>query len=100
MDSKGFDDADNQPPLYFRNTKEMLDEFKYLGDRAYEVVVENTNKIVDMIEDVIPIKDGNYPPTIENSSEEGSEVGPPGKTRSRPEDGPRQWSSCEDAMGG
>ena len=70
MDSKGFDDADNQPPLYFRNTREMLDEFKYLGDRAYEVVVENTNKIADMIEDVIPIKDGNYPPTIENSAED------------------------------
>ncbi len=70
MDSKGFDDADNQPPLYFRNTKEMLEEFKYLGDRAYEVVVENTNKIADMIEDVIPIKDGNYPPTIENSAED------------------------------
>ncbi len=70
MDSKGFADADNQAPLYFRNTEEMLNEFKYLGDRAYEVVVENTNKIADMIEDVVPIKDGNYPPTIENSAEE------------------------------
>ncbi len=70
MDSKGFDDADNQAPLYFRNTEEMLSEFKYLGDRAYEVVVENTNKIADMIEDVVPIKDGNYPPTIENSAED------------------------------
>lgn len=70
MDSKGFSDADNQPPLYFRNTKEMLDEFKYLGDRAYEVVVENTNKIADMIDEVVPIKSGNYPPTIENSAED------------------------------
>ncbi len=70
MDSKGFADADNQAPLYFRNTEEMLNEFKYLGSRAYEVVVENTNKIADMIEDVVPIKDGNYPPTIENSAEE------------------------------
>lgn len=70
MDSKGFSDADNQPPLYFRNTREMLDEFSYLGDRAYEVVVENTNKIADMIEDLVPIKSGNYPPTIENSAED------------------------------
>ncbi len=70
MDSKGFDDADNQPPLYFRTTKEMLDEFKYLGERAYEVVVENSNKIADMVEEIVPLKDGNYPPTIENSAEE------------------------------
>ncbi len=70
MDSKGFTDADNQPPLYFRNTREMLDEFRYLGDRAYEVVVENSNKIADMIDDLIPIKSGNYPPTIENSAED------------------------------
>lgn len=70
MDSKGFSDADSQPPLYFRNTREMLDEFKYLGDRAYEVVVENTNKIANMIEDLVPIKSGNYPPTIENSAED------------------------------
>lgn len=70
MDSKGFSDADNQPPLYFRNTREMLDEFSYLGDRAYEVVVENTNKIADMIDDLIPIKSGSYPPTIENSAED------------------------------
>lgn len=39
-------------------------------------------------------------PTIDNSSEEGSEVGPLGKTLSRPEDGPRQWPGCEDATGG
>lgn len=74
MDAKGFEDADNQAPLYFRNTREMLDEFRYLGDRAYEVVIENTNKIADMIEDIVPIKDGNYPPSIENSAEELKEL--------------------------
>jgi len=71
MKGKGFSDADMQPPLYFRNTDEMLDEFTYLGrEKAYEVVVENSNKIADSIEKVLPISPDKCPPKIEGSDEE------------------------------
>jgi len=71
MTGMGFDDASDQAPLYFKTTDEMLEEFSYLGrDTAYDVVVKNPNLIADMCEDIIPLKDGTYPPSIENSAEE------------------------------
>ena len=68
---QGFSDADNQAPLYFRTTDEMLDEFSYLGEElAKEVVITNTNKIADMIEDLKPVPDEKAPPEIPGSEEE------------------------------
>lgn len=71
MAGQGFGDADMQAPLYFRNTEEMLAEFDYLGEEtAREIVITNTNKIADMVEKIIPIPSGNYPPSLEGADDE------------------------------
>lgn len=60
-----------QPDLHFYSTQEMLDAFSFLGeDIAKEIVIENTNKIVDEISEIQPIKDGLYPPHIAHADEE------------------------------
>ncbi len=71
MAGMGFKDADNQAPLYFKTTDEMLEEFAYLGaDRAMEVVVTNTNKIADWCDTLRPVPRENYPPKMEHSAED------------------------------
>jgi len=71
MSGQGFSDAEEQSPLYLMTTDEMLENFSYLGaDKAYEVVVKNTNLIADLVEFILPIPNGTFPPIIEGSDEE------------------------------
>jgi DNA polymerase-3 subunit alpha (Gram-positive type) len=75
MDGMGFSDADEQPPLYFRTTEEMLSEFAYLGEqKAMELVVQNPNAIADQIEYFRPIPEGTFPPTIEGSDQQLQQI--------------------------
>lgn len=74
MHAHGFSDAEQPAPLYFRTTDEMLEEFSYLGEeRAYEVVVENPNRIADMVQGQLhPFLDEKftYSPELPNAKEE------------------------------
>ncbi|WP_353892054.1 PolC-type DNA polymerase III [Proteinivorax hydrogeniformans] len=71
MTGQGFSDADRQPPLYFKTTEEMLSDFSYLPKELQKkIVIENPQKINDMIEDIKPIPDGLFTPKIENADSE------------------------------
>jgi len=63
------------PNAYLMNTEEMLNEFDFIdSDKAYEIVVTNTNKIADMVENVEIIKPGLCAPKMENSAEEMKDI--------------------------
>ena len=71
MAGQGFKDVEGDEGLYFRTTDEMMEEFKYLGeDIAYKVVIENPNMIADMIERMMPVPEGKFPPKIAGAEED------------------------------
>ncbi|HHY77291.1 MAG TPA: PolC-type DNA polymerase III [Clostridiales bacterium] len=75
MAVQGYSDADDQAPLYFKTTEEMLEEFSYFDKEiAYEIVVENPSKIASNIEDVIPIPEETFPPKIDGADEQVREM--------------------------
>ena len=75
MAGKGFADADEQAPLYLRTTEEMLEEFAYLGSKkAQEIVIDNPNRIADMVEKISPVRPDKCPPVIEDSDKTLREI--------------------------
>ena len=75
MSKLGFADAEQQAPLYFKTTAEMLEEFSYLGEaKAHEVVIDVPNRIADLCGTLKPFPDGTHSPMIENAEEELKET--------------------------
>lgn len=74
MAGNGFSDADDQAPLYFRTTEEMMAEFEYLGSRTKEIVIDNPKKIADSCDAILPVPKGTFPPKIDGADEEFREM--------------------------
>ncbi|MGI6174902.1 MAG: PolC-type DNA polymerase III [Christensenellales bacterium] len=75
MAGQKFSDADEQPPLYYRTTQEMLEEFQYLGaEKAKEVVIDNPHRIAESIAQLKPFPDETSPPKIEGAEQEVEEM--------------------------
>ncbi|SDJ01165.1 PolC-type DNA polymerase III [Salimicrobium halophilum] len=59
------------PDVHFKTTEDMLEEFSFLGEeKAKEVVVTNTQKIAELMEEVHPVKEDLYTPNIEGADQE------------------------------
>lgn len=70
MAGQGYKDAENGQGLFLRTTDEMMEEFSYLGEEtARKVVIENTNLIADMTDELLPVPKGKFPPKIAGAEE-------------------------------
>ncbi len=75
LDAEKFADADRHIPLYYRTTDEMLKEFDYLDEeKAFEIVVTNTNKVADMCDSILPVPKGTFPPLMPKADEELTDI--------------------------
>ena len=75
MKSRGFKDAEEQAPLYYRTTEEMLEEFSYLGEEnAYDVVVKNPNAVIEDVEEIVPVPTVLHAPKIDGAEEQIEEL--------------------------
>ena len=71
MKARGFSDAEQQAPLYYHTTAEMLEEFSYLGaEEAYNVVVRNPNAIIADFEEINPVPARLHAPQIDGAEEQ------------------------------
>lgn len=71
MAGQNYKDAESGQGLYMKTTDEMLREFSYLGEeKAIEVVITNTNKIAESVDEgILPVPKGKFPPRLENDKE-------------------------------
>ena len=59
------------PDTSFKTTDEMLAAFSFLGEeKAFEIVVTNSQKVASQVEKISPLKSELYTPTIEGAEEE------------------------------
>nr|HPR24114.1 PHP domain-containing protein [Bacillota bacterium] len=68
MAGQGYKDTEGEQGLYLRTTEEMLSEFDYLDEEtAADLVIKGPGHIADMIEDILPVPFGKFPPKIEDA---------------------------------
>ncbi len=71
LSANGYDSADEELPIYFKTTDEMLEEFSYLGaEDCKKVVVDDPNRIARWCDKINPLPKGLFAPTLKDSDKE------------------------------